>query len=213
MSSLYLALHTEPGIYDLKSGHIPFVTTISRFIQAFESEHKVSIYFYQTGIITNQKWGTKSPIKYIDPIYQFPVGMRAYGNFSFQVQSIELLFSNYLNAQSIVNISTLKDVLVDRMIAPMADVFATAGFGYNDIDRNRLELSEKVQASIQSEFHTFGLKFQDFRIENTDFDDDTQARIKTIADTQAQVIAAKSAGINYTDMQKLGALRDAANNE
>lgn len=38
-------------------------------------------------------------------------------------------------------------------------------------------------------------------------------RINNIADTQAQAIAASSAGLSYADMQKLGALRDAAKNE
>jgi membrane protease subunit (stomatin/prohibitin family) len=42
-------------------------------MQAFESEHKVGIYFFKTTVITDQKWGTKSPIKYIDPSYNFPV--------------------------------------------------------------------------------------------------------------------------------------------
>lgn len=120
------AIHTEPGMYNVSTDNIPFLTTLSRFMQALESEHKVGIYFYRADIITDQKWGTKSPIKYLDPVYKFPVGMRAYGNFSFQVHSIEFLFTNYLHAQSALSISSLKDVLVDRMIAPMTDAFATA---------------------------------------------------------------------------------------
>lgn len=57
----------------MATDNIPFITTISKIMQAFESENKVGIYFFKTTIITDQKWGTKSPVKYIDPIYKFPV--------------------------------------------------------------------------------------------------------------------------------------------
>jgi membrane protease subunit (stomatin/prohibitin family) len=206
-------IQTEPGTYDLATDNIPFITTLSRIMQAFESEHKVGIYFFRTTIITNQKWGTKSPIKYIDPTYKFPVGMRAFGNFSFRIADFGNLFVNYIGAGESVTIDSIRTIVSDRIIAPMTDAFATAGIGYNEIDRNRLELSTLVQAAARDDFAPFGFEFSDFRIENTDFDPDTVARINTIADTQAQVVASASAGLSYADMQKLGALRDAAKNE
>jgi membrane protease subunit (stomatin/prohibitin family) len=204
---------TESGTFDIATDNIPFITTLSKFMQAFESENKVGIYFFKTTIITDQKWGTKSPIKYIDPQYKFPIGMRAYGNFSFRISDFTHLFTNYIGTQDLVTLDSLRTVISDRIVAPLTDVFATAGFGYNDIDQNRLELSKKVQEATKDDFAPFGLELSDFRIENTDFDDDTQVRIRTIADTQAQSIAAQSAWVSYADMQKLGALRDAAKNE
>ena len=204
---------TEAGTFDIATDNIPFLTTLSRIMQAFESENKVGIYFFKTTIITDQKWGTKSPVKYIDPQYKFPVGMRAFGNFSFRISDFNSLFTSYLGTQDSVTVDSLRTVISDRIVAPLTDAFATAGLGYNEIDQNRLELSAKVQAAAQDDFAPFWLELSDFRIENTDFDEDTQGRIRTIADTQAQSIAAQSAGVSYADMQKLGALRDAAKNE
>lgn len=207
------AVHTEPGTYDLKTDNVPFWTTLTKIMQAFESEHKVGIFFFTTAIVTNQKWGTKSPVKYVDPQYGFPVGMRAFGNFSFRISDVTNLFTNYLGAQDEVPVESLRNVIGDRIVAPLTDAFAEAGLAYNEIDKNRLELSEKVRAAAKDDFAPFGLELSDFRIENTDFDEDTQERIRTIADTQAQTVAAKAAGVSFADMQKLGALRDAAKNE
>ncbi len=204
---------TEAGTFDIATDNIPFLTTLFRIMQAFESENKVGIYFFKTTIITDQKWGTKSPVKYIDPQYKFPVGMRAFGNFSFRISDFNALFTSYLGTQDSVTVDSLRTVISDRIVAPLTDAFATAGLGYNEIDQNRLELSAKVQAAAQDDFAPFWLELSDFRIENTDFDEDTQGRIRTIADTQAQSIAAQSAGVSYADMQKLSALRDAAKNE
>jgi regulator of protease activity HflC (stomatin/prohibitin superfamily) len=75
----------------------------------------------------------------------------------------------------------------------MTDIFAEAGIGYNDIDKNRSELSQKVRESAKDDFVPFGLELVDFRIENTDFDTETQDRISLIANTQANTIAAQTA--------------------
>jgi membrane protease subunit (stomatin/prohibitin family) len=139
--------------------------------------------------------------------------MRAFGNFSFRIIDFSKIFANYIGIQDTVSIESLRTVMSDRIIASLTDAFAEAGIGYNEIDKNRLELSEKVVVGAKDDFIPFGLELVDFRIENTDFDDDTQERIKNIADTQAQALAAKAAGVSYADMQKLEALRDAAKNE
>jgi len=54
---------------NLETDNIPFWTTISKFMQFFESEHKVGIYFFKRSTILDQKWGTTSVIKYQDPGY------------------------------------------------------------------------------------------------------------------------------------------------
>ncbi len=49
-------IQIEPGTYDMATDNIPFITTLSKIMQAFESENKVGIYFFKTTIITDQKW-------------------------------------------------------------------------------------------------------------------------------------------------------------
>ena len=80
------AVFTSQGLYELRTANIPFWTTITKFMQAFRSEHRVGLYFFRTAQITNQKWGTTSPVKYEDPTYRFPVGLLAFGNFSVEIQ-------------------------------------------------------------------------------------------------------------------------------
>ena len=54
---------TEPGIHNLETDNHPFITTMLRLRTAFESEHKLKIYFFRTAGNTDQNWGTSSPIK------------------------------------------------------------------------------------------------------------------------------------------------------
>ena len=58
-----VAVYSQPGIVDLKTANIPFWTTITKFMQAFVSEHKVGLYFYKTAQLVDLKWGTPSVVK------------------------------------------------------------------------------------------------------------------------------------------------------
>ena len=56
-------VYTQEGVVELKTANIPFWTTITKFMQAFVSEHKVGIYFFRKTQILNQQWGTPSMIR------------------------------------------------------------------------------------------------------------------------------------------------------
>ncbi|MDN5280229.1 MAG: hypothetical protein PWR01_4194 [Clostridiales bacterium] len=214
------AVHDFPGLFELKTANIPFWTTISKFMQAFTSEHKARIYFVRITEFLNQKWGTKAPIKYNDPVYKFPVGMRAFGNFSFHITDPRKFFTEIVSNQELVPISAIRNVIVDRIMTPLADVFAEASFSYAEIDKNRLELSKKLSEMVAPEFAPLGFEMSDFRIENTDFDEKTQERIDKISDKMADAQAINAMGqINnqglhaYSTIEQLNALNTAAGNQ
>ncbi len=207
------AVITEPGLTDLKTQNIPFWTTVTKFMQAFRSEHKVGIYFFRTAEILNQGWGTPGPVKYIDPQYKFPVGMKGYGNFSFRISDASSFFINVMGQRDELLVDDLRSVIVARIVQPLTDFLAESGFGYNEIDSNRNEIAEGVREKVSPIFQTLGFQLVDFRIENTDFDDDTRRRVGRIADMQAESQAAQAVGINFSQLQQLAALRDAAQNQ
>ena len=213
------AIHDYPGMFELRTANLPFWTTISKIMQGFESEHKARIYFVRITEFLNQKWGTKSPIKYSDPVYKFPVGMRAFGNFSFHITDVRKFFTEIASNQTVVPISAIRNVIVDRIMTPLADVFAEASFSYAEIDKNRLELSKKLTELVAPEFSLLGFEMSDFRIENTDFDEKTQERIDKISDKMADAHAINAMGnINaqglnaYSTIERLNALNTAAAN-
>jgi membrane protease subunit (stomatin/prohibitin family) len=214
------AAQREPGLTELATANVPFWTTLKKFMQAFESEHKANVFFVRTTEFLNQKWGTKGAVKYDDPKYKFPVGLRAFGNFSFRLAEPERFFAGVTSVRHAYAIEEARTALVDRMLTPLTDLLAESGFSYAQIDKNRVELADKLKVGLAEVLAKLGFELTDFRIENTDFDDDTKARIGKIADkiAEAQAINAMS-GVesgalrNYAAVEQLGALRDAARNE
>ncbi|MGR9012581.1 MAG: SPFH domain-containing protein [Gammaproteobacteria bacterium] len=204
---------TQPCMVDLETDNIPFWTTIRKFMQFFNSEHKVGIYFFKTSKVLDQKWGTTSPIKYEDPKYKFPVGLRAFGNYSYRITDPQSFFVNVVGSHSDFFADDFRKVMSARMIHPISDFLAVSRFTYTDIDANRNEIAEGLNEQLAAVFTKLGFEITDFRIEGTNFDDETLKRINRIADLTAEAQAAQAVGLDYASVQQLEAMREAARNE
>ncbi len=207
------AVFEEEGLINLKTANIPFWTTIKKFMQLFESEHKVAIYFYKKSKILDQKWGTTSAIKYDDPKYKFPVGLKAYGNYSYRIYDPKGFFINVVGSHTDFYIDDFRSVMSARIIHPISDYLAESQFSYAEIDSNREEIAQGISIKLSMAFRKLGFDITDFRIEGTDFDEQTLKRINRIADLTAEAQAAQAVGLDYAKLQQLEALREAARNE
>jgi len=206
-------VYTQEGMVDLKTANIPFVTTLSRFMQAFVSEHKVGVYFFRATQLLNQKWGTPALIKYEDPKYRFPVGLRAFGNYSLRITDPAAFFKGIVGGTDPFTVEQLRDPINARLMQPLTDYLATGKYSYTEIDACREEIARDLSVKFAPDFVLLGFELTDFRIEGTSFDEDTMRRINRIADMSAEAQAAEVAGVSFTQMQQLAAMRDAAKNE
>ncbi len=204
----------EAGMYDLKSDNKPFLTSIRKFLKLQDgSEHVLGIWFYRKADILNMRWGTRVPIAYTDPTYTFPILLSAFGNYSIKITKPQNFFENVVAGKEYFGHTELKEIFLSRITQPITDYLANAKFSYVDIDSNLNNIATEVRSKTETIFNDLGFKVLDYRIEGTQFDKETLDRIAKISDVQAEVLAAKIAGINYTEHQQLQAMRDAANNQ
>ena len=139
--------------------------------------------------------------------------MLAFGNFSFKISKPDEFFRNIVGSRPTLTVEEVKKAIAARFVQPLTDLLAESGFSYIEIDKNRDELGTALTTKLKPDFEKLGFEMTDFRIENTDFDEDTVRRIGRIADMSAEGQAAQAAGINFVQMQQLEALREAARNE
>lgn len=206
------AAYTQEGLFEIKTANLPFLTTLRKLMQNFQSEHKVGFYFFRTTQMLNLKWGTESLIKYEDPTYKFPVGLRAFGNYSMRIVDGRTFFQQVVGGAAEYAVSAIRESLNARLVQPLTDFFAEAGYSYTQIDPNREEIASAIAAKLRFDFDQLGFRLEDFRIEGTSFDQDTMRRINRIADVHAEAQAANAAGVSFAQLQQLEALREAARN-
>lgn len=204
---------TEPGTYFIESDNHPFITNLLKLRQSFESEHKMHLYFFRTAEVVNQSWGTPSPIKYVDPKYKFPIQLGAYGNYSVKIANGQLIFVNIIGSKDIFTTEDLREIITGRIQASLTSHFAKSAYSYNEIDAHLQEMSGQVKANINDTIEKLGLLLTDFQIESSSFDEKTQAHINKIASMTSESLAAAEVGLDYVQLEKLRALRDAARNE
>ncbi|MCB2409236.1 SPFH domain-containing protein [Hymenobacter lucidus] len=204
---------TTAGIYTLDTENTPFFTTLTKLRTAFESEHKVKVYFFRQAENVNQGWGTAMPIKYLDPVYQLPVELGANGNFSFRLNDGVRFFAEIAGQHDLYTVPQARAMLQSRIPAVLATALAGAQFSYSQIDAHLGPLSATVQELLEPDFARLGCELTDFRINGTVFDKATQQRIGRISDVTADAQAAAAGGLSFAELEKLKALRDAARNE
>lgn len=201
---------TDEGIYTLKSDNHPFITTLAKLRRQFESEHKLRLYFYRTTIIPCQKWGLSTPVKYLDPVYQFPVRLSGYGNYSYRISDIHYFLQQILGACNRCELQDIRRMVSGRIIQTITSVFAAGDYSFMKTDENLPRISTSCNELLGNEFTKLGLSLTDFQIMAVQFDDKSLARLNRMADIAVDAQAAHDAGMDYAELEKLRALRDAA---
>jgi membrane protease subunit (stomatin/prohibitin family) len=201
------------GLYKLDTDNQPFITTLLKLRTGFASEHKLKLYFYRRADNANQPWGTPTPIKYLDPVYQLPVEVGAHGNFSFRVADARRFFTQVTGLSDSYSTQQAKVLLQSRFGQVLATQLAAAGLSYQQLDGQLAALAASLRTPLADELAHLGIELTDFRLSGTLFDAATQQRIGRVADVTADSQAAAAAGLSYTELEKLKALREAARNE
>lgn len=205
-------IETE-GIYDLKTGNKPFITKLKNLFSLQErSENVLSIWFYRKADILNMRWGTRVPISYTDPVYTFPILLSAFGNYSIKITKPLYFFEHVIAGKDAFYHYDLKEIFISRIVQPITDYLANAKFSYVDIDSNLNQIANDARERTSSIFTDLGFEILDFRIEGTQFDKDTLDRIAEVSDVQSEVKSAQIAGVDFAELQRLKAMRDAAKN-
>ena len=200
------------GMYSLETDNDPFITTLSKLMQGFESEHKLKIYFYRKAEMTNQGWGTSNRIKYEEPVYRFPVSLGAYGNYSFKFTDVALFFREISGFPDLYTSTQSQMLIQSRIEQQLSVTLASSAYSILQIDSKLTELANELKSQLNEEFVALGFELTNFKMQGASFDQQTQQQINQIANARAGILAAEQTGISYTQMEQLQALRDAAKN-
>ncbi|CAM3743953.1 SPFH domain-containing protein [Mucilaginibacter galii] len=203
----------QEGTYTLQTDNDPFITTLFKLMQGFESEHKLKIYFYRKAAVVNQGWGTSTRVKYEEPVYKFPVSLGAYGNYSFIITDATLFLTQIAGMADAYTTAQAQMLIQSRIEQQLTVTLATTAFGVLQIDSKLNQLADELKAQLNGTFAELGFQLANLQVQGASFDQQTQQQINQIANARAGKLAAEQAGLNYTEMEKLQALRDAASNE
>ena len=196
-----------PGRYELSTQNIPILTTLRGWKYGFQSPFKAEVYFFNTRLFTDLKWGTSNPVMMRDAEFGM-IRLRAFGTWAMKVGDAKVFFETIVGTQGLTTTDEITGQLRSIVLSKLSDAIAEAKIPALDLAAKYDELSAVGKQVIGAEFSTFGLELSRFFVENISLPEEVEAAIDQR--TKLGVLGDRMA--QYTQMQAAEAIKVAAAN-
>ncbi len=195
-----------PGTHTLVTQNMPILSTLKGWKYGFESPFKAEVYFVNTKVFANWKWGTKNPITMRDPEIG-PVRLRAFGTYSIRVSDPAKFVKELVGTNGQFRAEDVADNLRNMIVTRFTDIIGEAKIPVLDMAGNVNELSNYIKEKIAHDFDTYGVEVVKVLVEN----------ISLPPEVEAMLDKRSSMGIlgnldQYTKFQAANAIEKAADN-
>lgn len=196
-----------PGRYELTTQNMPILTTLRGWKYGFQSPFKAEVYFFNTRLFTDLKWGTTNPVMMRDAEFGM-IRLRAFGTYAMKVAEPKTFFATIVGTQGLTTTEEITGQLRSTILSRLSDAIAESKIAALDIASKYDELSGHGKQILAPEFGSFGLELSRFFIENVSLPEEVEAAIDQR--TKLGVLGDKMG--QYTQLQAADAMKIAAAN-
>ncbi|PKA98085.1 membrane protease subunit (stomatin/prohibitin family) [Flavobacteriaceae bacterium MAR_2009_75] len=165
-----------PGTYTLNTKNLPILTTLKGWKYGFDSPFKAEVYFVNTRLFTDEKWGTKSPFVLSDDRFGL-VEIRAYGTYSFRIEDAGKFVIDVVGTDGNFTNYEINEHLKSLIVTRFTDTVGEANLPIELYAANTTELSDTCQDVMQPEFARVGIELEKFYIENVSMPEELKKEI------------------------------------
>ncbi|MGB5983572.1 MAG: SPFH domain-containing protein [Nonlabens sp.] len=165
-----------PGTYTLNTQNLPILTTLKGWKYGFNSPFKAEVYFVNTTLFTDEKWGTKNPITLSDERFGL-VEIRAFGTYAFKVADPGKFIVDIVGTDNNFTNFEINEHLKSLIATRFTDTVGEANLPIELYAANTTELSDTCREVMQPEFMGVGISLERFFIENVSMPEDLKKEI------------------------------------
>ncbi len=166
----------QPGSYTLNTQNMPILTTIKGWKYGFDSPFKVEVYFVNTHLFTDEKWGTKNPITLSDDRFGL-VEIRAFGTYAYRINDAGKFIVDIVGTDNNFTNFEINEHLKSLIATRFTDTVGEANLPIELYAANTTELSETCKEVMQPEFISVGISLEKFFIENVSMPEELKKEI------------------------------------
>ncbi|MEK6153026.1 SPFH domain-containing protein [Flavobacteriaceae bacterium 3-367] len=166
----------KPGTYTLNTKNLPILTTLKGWKYGFNSPFKAEVYFVNTRLFTDEKWGTKNPVMLSDDRFGL-VEIRAFGTYSFRIGDPGKFIVDVVGTDGNFTNYEINEHLKSLIVTRFTDTVGEANLPIELYAANTSELSQTCQEVMQPEFGRVGIELEKFYIENVSMPEDLKKEI------------------------------------
>jgi len=165
-----------PGTYDLETKNLPILATLKGWKYGFNSPFKAEVYFVNTHLFTDEKWGTKNPITLNDERFGL-VEIRAFGTYTFKISNPGKFVVDIVGTDNNFTNFEINEHLKSLIATRFTDTVGEANLPIELYAANTSELSETCRDVMRPEFESVGISLEKFYIENVSMPEDLKKEI------------------------------------
>ncbi len=166
----------EPGTYTLNTQNMPILTTLKGWKYGFDSPFKAEVYFVNTHLFTDEKWGTKNPITLNDDRFGL-VEIRAFGTYAYRIDDAGKFIIDIVGTDNNFTNFEINEHLKSLIATRFTDTVGEANLPIELYAANTTELSDTCKEVMQPEFISVGISLEKFFIENVSMPEDLKKEI------------------------------------
>jgi len=166
----------KPGTYTLNTQNLPILTTLKGWKYGFDSPFKAEVYFVNTHLFTDEKWGTKNPITLHDERFGL-VEIRAFGTYAFKIGDAGKFIVDIVGTDNNFTNFEINEHLKSLIATRFTDTVGEANLPIELYAANTTELSETCREVMKPEFASVGISLEKFFIENVSMPEDLKKEI------------------------------------
>jgi membrane protease subunit (stomatin/prohibitin family) len=165
-----------PGHYTLSTQNIPILTTLRGWKYGFQSPFKAEVYFFNTRLFTDLKWGTANPVMMRDPEFG-AIRLRAFGTYAIRIADPKEFFKQIVGTRGLTSTNDILGQLRSIVSSKLSDALAEAKIPALDLAAKYDELAAVALQKLAPEFQSFGVELSRFYIENLSLPEEVEAAI------------------------------------
>lgn len=196
-----------PGRYELTTRNLPILATLRGWKYGFDSPFKAEVYFFNTRLFTDLKWGTQNPVMMRDAEFGM-IRIRAHGIYATRIADARKFFTTIVGTQGLTTTAAIHGQLRSEIVNHFSDVLGEAKIAALDLASSYRELSQVAQKELAPQFESLGLELSRFVIENISLPEEVEAAI----DQRSKLGVLGGHLGQYTQMQTAESIKIAAGN-
>ncbi len=196
-----------PGLYELSTANIPILSSLQGWKHGFESPFKAEVYFFNTTVFTDMKWGLRNPLILRDPEFGV-IRTRAFGSYAFKIKDPGVMLKEIVGTDGHFVLEEIIGQLKNLVVTGFAKVISEAKVPILDLVASYDDLGQFLTVNLQPMFEAYGLSLETLLVENVSVPE----AVEKALDERASAVAVGDLN-RFTRYQQAQSMRDAANNQ
>jgi membrane protease subunit (stomatin/prohibitin family) len=208
-----------PGTHTLSTGNLPLISKLVNLPFGGETPFTAEVWYVNRTAKRDLRWGTRSSIPLIDPVYRFPVNVRAFGQWGFRVEDTRSLITQLVGTLPAFSSEKLDAYFAGEIIQKLSDIlsnwFTAQGLSIFEANSKLNQISESTAVAIKAEFKRFGLEIVNFNVERISLPEEDMRKFQEVLGKRMEIdqLSKAQVGPGYTASRSFDVLEKAAGNE